>query len=430
MAERFVVVGLAEPRAPWPRNVGRWATAAALPLEFVRCLSAEEVRARLAGGRRFSALLADGRANGVDRDLLALAAQHGCAVFVIDDPRVARDWRALGADDLLEPEFGRDQLRRALVEHATPVDDTAARTSDPHPPTGSGWRGPLVAVVGGGGAGTSTVAMALAQGAADDPRHGGRVVLADLCLDADLALLHDAREIVPGLPELVEVHRRADAAPSEVESLTFALADRGYRLLLGLRRHRDWTVLRPAAVHAALDGLRRAFHLVVVDCDADLEGEAECGSIDVEERNVLARTAVRLAACVVVVGDPGLKGTHRLVRLLDRATRAGVDPRRILTVVNRAPRAPRARAEITRALAELAQPVAGHAELASPIFLPERRRLDDLHRDAARLPASLTRPVTAAVGTVLDRLPPFDESSAGEPVPVPAGSVGTWAEGA
>jgi hypothetical protein len=95
--DRYVVLGLAHPRSMWFREVGRWATAAALPLEFVKCVSAEEVRARLDGGRRFSALLADARVPGVDRDLLDVATSHGCPVLIIRDERVPRDWPSLGA---------------------------------------------------------------------------------------------------------------------------------------------------------------------------------------------------------------------------------------------------------------------------------------------------------------------------------------------
>lgn len=425
--ERYVVLGLARPRSPWSRDVGQWATAAALPIEYIRCVSADEVRARLTSGRQFSALLVDGRVGGVDRDLLASARQQNCAVLVVTDDRVPRDWAAIGASTTLDPRFGRDDLRAELEGQATPIDDAA--TVD-HPTTErspGAWRGPLVVVLGPGGAGSSTVAMALAQGAADDARHGGRVVLADLCLDADLALLHDAREMIPGLPELVEAHRLGQPAPSEIEALTFGLADRSYRLLLGLRRHRDWITLRPGAVRAAIESLRTTFHLVVADTDADLEGEPECGSLDVEERNLLARTSVHQADVVVLVGTAGLTGLHGLVRALGLALDAGVAPDRLITVVNRAPKAPRARAELTHILAGLA-PATVRNDLSSPIYLPGRRRLDELHRDVRRLPAALTGPVTGAVEAVLDRAVVDRSPVAANPVPIEAGSLGTWTD--
>jgi hypothetical protein len=58
--ERYVLLGLAPARAAWFRAVGSWANSGAPPAEFVKCLSAEEVGARLTSGRPFSALVADG----------------------------------------------------------------------------------------------------------------------------------------------------------------------------------------------------------------------------------------------------------------------------------------------------------------------------------------------------------------------------------
>jgi hypothetical protein len=49
--ERFVVVGLAHVRSTWFRDVARWATSAMAPVEFLKCVSAAEVRARLDTGR-------------------------------------------------------------------------------------------------------------------------------------------------------------------------------------------------------------------------------------------------------------------------------------------------------------------------------------------------------------------------------------------
>ena len=75
---RYVVLGLAHVRSPWSTEVARWATAGSVPVEFVKCVSVEELRARLLSGRPHSAALLDGRLAGVDRDLLDLAAEHRC----------------------------------------------------------------------------------------------------------------------------------------------------------------------------------------------------------------------------------------------------------------------------------------------------------------------------------------------------------------
>src|SRR5687767_5856859 len=115
--ERFVALGLAHARSGWFSELARWSTSAVIPIEFVKCVTLEEVRARLASGRAFSALLVDGGLSGVDRDLIDAAREGGCAVIVIEDDRVRRDWLALGASAVLPPELSRAGLLDVLETH-------------------------------------------------------------------------------------------------------------------------------------------------------------------------------------------------------------------------------------------------------------------------------------------------------------------------
>ena len=151
-------------------------------------------------------------------------------------------------------------------------------------------------------------------------------------------MLHDVRDVVPGIQELVEAHRSRRPSAAEVEALTFSVVERRYALLLGLRRARYWTTLRPRAFAAAFESLRAAYGVVVCDVTADLEGEDEVGSADVEERNLMARTVVPTADVVFAVGRPGVKGVHALVRVLTDLGRAGIPAGRVVPVFNLAPR--------------------------------------------------------------------------------------------
>ena len=45
--ERWVVLGVARPRSTWFSEVATWATAATVPVDFVKCMSSEEASARL-----------------------------------------------------------------------------------------------------------------------------------------------------------------------------------------------------------------------------------------------------------------------------------------------------------------------------------------------------------------------------------------------
>lgn len=427
-AERYVLLGLGTSRSPWFTEVARWSTVGSIPAEFVKCIAPEEVHVRLTSGRPFSALLIDAATGAVDRDLLDTAARQQVAVLVVDGspPGSGPAWTELGAAGVLPPTLRREELLDALGEHARLIGSAADLPVDAGPDTTvPDALASLIAVTGPGGAGSSTVAMALAQGLGGMAR--GRVVLADMCLDAELAMLHDARDIVPGLQELVDAHRSHRPRAAEVQALTFDVVNRGYNLLLGLRRHRDWAVLKPRSFEAALLGLRAAFDVVVADIDDDVEGEADCGSIDVEERNVMARTIALRADTVVVVGAPGVKGMHSLVRSVNRLRELGVPPERMLAVLNRSARTPKVRAELTRSFADLSGSRLGGAAVVGPVHVPDRRGLDEIVRDGGRLPQALVEPVARAVADLLDRAP---EPVGAEPTPAPVapGSLGSWAE--
>lgn len=101
-SSRYVVLGLALARSPWFRSVAQWANSASIPVEFVKCMSPTELRAHLSSGRPFSALLVDGGVPALDRDLIDEARQAGCAVVVVDDLRITRDWRSLGASAVIK----------------------------------------------------------------------------------------------------------------------------------------------------------------------------------------------------------------------------------------------------------------------------------------------------------------------------------------
>jgi hypothetical protein len=431
--ERFVVLGLARARSAWFAEVGRWAAGAAIPVEFLRCVSVEELRARLVAGRAYSCVLLDGGLPAVDRDLLHAARESGAAALVVDDDRRRRDWVSLGAAAVLPAVLSREVLLDALATHAALVDDVAPAPLDAGP-GGFGDLGDLgllasrVAVVcGPGGTGTSTVAAALAQGLGDDPAGYGRVVLADLARHAEQAMLHDVRDVVPGLQELTEAHRGGVPTSAEVEALTFAVVERHYHLLLGLRRARHWATLRPRAFAAAFDSLRRAFPMLVCDVTADFEGEDDAGSADVEERNLAARTAASLADVVFVVGRPGCKGVHALVRVLADLVGLGVPAPRLVPVVNAAPRHPRVRAELAATIADLASPVLGGKATAGCVFLPTRR-VEEALRDAVRLPAPLAPLLAGAFRAALDHGGQSRVPAGPEPVRVAPGTLGSWAE--
>jgi hypothetical protein len=113
-----------------------------------------------------------------------------------------------------------------------------------------------------------------------------------------------------------------------------------------------------------------------------------------------------------------------MARIIDELMHHGVDSERVLPVVNRAPRLPQARAEIAKALAHsLSVLRGGPVAVASPLFLPVRRRLEEFHRDAVPLPHQLVDPVTSAARALLERTGAAPAEAA---EPVRPGSLGAW----
>jgi hypothetical protein len=391
--ERWSVIGAASARASWFAQLARWSTSGVLPVDLTTCLSSEQVRQRI-GSHPYSAALLDGGLSGIDRDLLADCARAGVAVIVVRDGRVDRDWRALGAAAVLDGDFEPDELTELLARNAREVQPTVALADLIDLPS-TASPAPLVAVTGAPGSGRSTVAIAIAQGLAADPARD--VVLADLCLRADQAMLHGTDDVIPALTELVDAHRMGRPLPSGVRDLTWRVDGRRYRLLLGLRRHRDWAALSIAS-------LTGSFGTVVADVDGDVEGQRETGSIEVEERNHLARTTVASASVVVVVGRATMHGVAGLVRTIGDLAAFGVPVERMVPVLNGSPRSPRRRAEMVRAVTELAQPMLGRVDvLAPPLHVPWRPGVERALRDGVALPSALANPAAAAVAAVLDR---------------------------
>lgn len=404
---RYLVVGLARVRSPWFRRVGQWAGASQLPLEFGKCVSAKEVRARLEGDRVVSAVLADAGAAGVDRALIDDVRRTGAAVIIVEEPEDAgtRRWNDLGATATLPSDFQQLDLVDILTAHALPVARPAPTTvpscQGAATASESSWRGRLVAVTGGSGVGSSTVAMALAQGFGQLPGNERSVALADLAHVGDLAMYHHIGDVVPGLQELVEAHAHRRPGRAEIHQSLFEIEQRGYSLLLGLRRSRDWAALTPRLRDATIESLRSSFRIVVGDIDPEFDGESETGSSDIEIRNGPSRAAALDADMVVVCGDPTLRGLRSVMTIERDLIDLGVAAPRILVVINRAPRSPRARSEIAGALAELTQ----RRHVLGPVFLPDRRQLDVTTIVAGPLPGPLVNPMVRAVAAFLEHRP-------------------------
>ena len=188
---------------------------------------------------------------------------------MIADPQASHDWTLLGADAVVGRDFAPHEMLDSLVRCARPVHQADFSDSIPAAVTASGlspWDGALVAVIGPGGTGVSTVAIAAAQGlgrTGRGPEHSAALI--DLCLCAEQAMLHDTNPTSPGLLELIDICRLGNPDDDAVRAQLSGITNRSYDLLPGLRRRGLWTQLRPASSRQALHAIVRSYDYVVAD---------------------------------------------------------------------------------------------------------------------------------------------------------------------
>jgi MinD-like ATPase involved in chromosome partitioning or flagellar assembly len=405
------VLGLVGRTAAWPQRLATWAAADTSVPRVTYCPSVAHLVAQVQH-EHAPVVLLDGDLSVVDRDLLAELTGADGTPIVVQGARRHVDWSALGAAGVLRADFDRPQL----LAVASPA------------PSAGGARptAPIVAVTGPGGTGASIAAIAIAQGLAGAHR---RVLLADCCLRAEQAMLHNTHGSQPNLVDLVELHAGRTPDERQVRQLALGIVERRYYLLPGLPRARQWSRVRAPSLRAALTSLRGAFGLLVVDVDADVEGEAEGGSIEVEERNLLARTLLGDAAVTVVVGQPTMKGVYALVRTVVDLLELGVPPQRVLPVLNQIGPDQQTRADLGRAVRTLIDGVAGGSAVGPALFVPAAA-LEDVLRERDPLPEALTTALGGAVAALLDRVDGGATSPrAPTPAPVAAGAIGHWSDG-
>lgn len=437
MNDRFVVLGVAPARREWFRNVGRWANEAALPIDFIKCISVDEVQSRLESGRPFSALLIDSLTPGLGRDILELARSIGCGPIIIDSGLVDRDWQELGAQAVLPATFGASDLRSVLAHNANPVQRASsvpgADLFDPAAPESYAAQASVITFTGAGGMGTSTLAMAAAQGLAAKYNDRTPILLADMALRSNQAMLHDTRDVVPGLLEFIDAHRLGVPNREDTPASIHAFPERGYDLLLGLRNERDWVSISSRSLSAGWSTLLERYNTVICDITGEFDGAEETGSEDIEDRNRLARMAARQSDLVVVTGVPGAWGIHHQVRTILALSELGVPCSRMLPVINHAPRQQRARSGLTSAIADLTRTrIADAEDLIGPIFVSTRKGLEATLRDGDPLPGAITGKLASSLDALVGLAPEITidltEELEPEPVAVTPGSLGTWSE--
>ncbi len=265
------------------------------------------------------ALLAD-----LDTELVG-SVRRACPVVVVDPVGTAARWETAGASVLANLPADESSLFAAVQAAESSTQCWPPR--DEPTPDGAD----LLAVIAAPGGDGTAVAAAIARSLVATGIRPGPVVLADLTLDAPHRSLHGLTPDRPGLPELIEAGRFGPPPPALARRAQHPTGQ-GYLLVPGLLRHQDWVTVGDRSAPSALDALRSSSALLIAHVDHDLEGEAETGSADIEDRNVLARTGVRTADLVVVASGSDRAGRLGVIVTLGALARFGVPHDRTVVV--------------------------------------------------------------------------------------------------
>jgi Flp pilus assembly CpaE family ATPase len=349
-----------------------------------RCVDVSELLAAAATGTAQAALLsADLRR--LDEDAVARLAAAGVAVVGLVDPgdeRATDRLHGLGISRVLPVDAEPETIARALREAVAGGPPAGRDIADPRAalpvhglpepaPEGTAGHGRVIAVWGPTGApGRTTVAVGLADEAA-------RLDVPTLLLDADVygGVVAQVLGLLDESPGLAGAARQAAAGTLDQAALgrlAWAVRPR-LGVLTGLARADRWPELRPHAVAAVLEEVRRSAELAVVDCAFSLEEDEEL-SFDTAapRRNGVTLTVLEAADTVLCVSGADPVALQRSIRALGelRDVLPDVEPVVVVNQVRRGPVPGDPRREIGDALERFAGREVG-------FFLPADRRATD-----------------------------------------------------
>ena len=351
--------------------------------------------------------------------------RSGVAVFVVADPRVMRDWDALGATAVLPRDFSVEDLITALDGMTKAIPRSVAGAT-PAASTVPAWAGDLVAVTGARGRRRVHIAAAVAQGFAAAHRRPGATLLADFALDADQGILHHAPDLVPGLPELVDAHRGGSLARRPSHSMVFDVEERDYHLLLGCAAAEDG---RPSGHGRSTRPSTR--------CSRPTRSSSGTSIPTSTATTSAARSKSRTERDRAHRARAGPRHRRRRLGHDRRAAQPrpgparrpehGVDPAGSSrsSIMRRGPSRPRSDRSGAPSLAHAGPRLAGRR---APLFVVTRRAIEDAVRAGRPLPSPLVTPTTRAVSTAMTRELAFDELDDERPERVAPGSLGRWTE--
>lgn len=286
----------------------------------------------------FDVLVIDDICSFLTPHLVAVVRSSGRAVIGVHDPEEFSDGRErlleCGVTDVVSAGALPDEFLEVIgrvADLTVPLEgESATRLPVPADATGT-EAGRVIVVAGpGGGAGVTEVAIGLADAMR---RSGGSIALVDGDDDAAAIAQRLGLGMHPNVRTAIDVIEQR-SAPVQV-----ALQDRsGISVMVGMPGAEGWAGVRPRQLIGVVDELVAAFDHVIVD--AGNRSQARLGE------SGMIRALLDRAHLGICVAAPSPVGVARLLGWLSASP--GLSASRWAVVVNRAPRDPYRRGEITQ----------------------------------------------------------------------------------
>ncbi len=189
--------------------------------------------------------------------------------------------------------------------------------------------GVAIGVLGVGGSGTSTIAMALAQSFAGE----NRVNLVDLVVEGSQRMYHDIDVVQPGMAEAIAGSRLINVGDEYFERFKVPILERGYLLMLSVSHQSQLEAFRRSDLAGAIRTIKRTSDITIFDLDADF---TESSIRDRSSTTSASPTEEALAELdgVLVVVNEDYRSLHRGVNIGRRLIMEGFSTSQIAIASN------------------------------------------------------------------------------------------------
>ena len=341
---KSLLVALVKESHQWVRDLNRWSNGSVIHFEFMVLLSMQELDIICQNHKGPVTVLVDSsNTNAVEHLNISGPCKDRRTIVIQSSKGSAKHFFA-GIDTITYP-FTPEEISETLAWRSPP----ALTITETHPPRESAVlesipqyieteynptaKAKVIGVLGVGGAGSSTLAMSIAQVLAET----SKVILVDFCSDADLSMYHDIDRSLPSLTELLTAARQSSITVRQLRTFCIPVIGRNYFLLPGAKRQDETLLWRNRALEDVLSILQTEFEYVVCDLDGSFRSSQVIQAASAEATTLASEVALVHADAVVITMSNDLRGIHGGLRIFHRLVGDGRALASLALCVNRVP---------------------------------------------------------------------------------------------